>query len=341
MRIVTSAPAKVILFGEHGVNRQQPALATAIDLRLQCQVRTRPDERYHFKADERSALIDRAALLAYKAQIDQLRQQQALTEIRNQARDFFAPTRYVLAHVVEQCGGPGFDIEWHSTLPSGGGLGSGAAASAALALAAAHAAGHEPTATQVAFWAWQGDIIAHGGVASGLDSGASALGGLIRYTLTGGPQALDLPATLPLVIGNTQVQANTAEVNTGVRTWLAAHPERMHLFQEIGLLERQAETALAHNDLATVGHLMNLNQLILEKIGVCHPKNTTLIEAALQAGALGAKITGSGGGGIIIALTEPGQEAVVAAALEAVGGRSLITQAGCPGVRVEEIGDGG
>lgn len=335
--IITSAPAKVILFGEHGVNRQQPALATAIDLRLRCCVQTRTDDHYYFWAGERRAVLDQTELLTYKAYIDQLRQQQALDEIRQQARDFFAPTRYVLAQVVAHYGGPGLEIEWHSTLPSGSGLGSGAAASAALALAAACAAGQEPPATQIAFWAWQGDIIAHGGVASGLDSGASAVGGVIRYTLADGPQPLGIQATLPLVIGNTQVQANTAEVNTQLRTWLADHPERMHLFPEMGLLEQQAEVALANQDLATVGHLMNLNQLILEKLGVCHPKNEALIVAALKAGALGAKIAGSGGGGIIVALTEPGQQATVAAAIENASGRSLITQAGCPGVRVEEI----
>jgi len=55
-------------------------------------------------------------------------------EIREQARDFFAPTRYVLAHVVEQVGGPGLNIEWRSSVPISSGLGSGAAASTSMAL---------------------------------------------------------------------------------------------------------------------------------------------------------------------------------------------------------------
>jgi mevalonate kinase len=335
--ITTSAPAKVILFGEHGVNRQQPALATAIDLRLTCRVRTQAEETYLFRAGSYQSRLSRADLLAYKAEIDALRQTQALDEIRLRARDYFAPTRYVLAHVVEQHGGPGLAIEWESTLPSGGGLGSGAAASAALALAAGLAAGVELSPQQVAWLAWQGDIIAHGGVASGLDSGASAVGGLIRYTLAEGPQPLPTQITLPMVVGNTGVRAKTAEVNTGVREWLAAHPERMHLFQEMGWLERQAEAALAAQDLATLGHLMNLNQLLLEKIGVCHPMNERLIAAALRAGALGAKISGSGGGGIIIALTEADQQAAVAAAIEAVGGTSIQTIAGARGICLERV----
>jgi len=336
--VVTSAPAKVILFGEHGVNRQQPALATALDLRLHCRVIPRADDDYTFSSGSQRDAIDRAGLLAFKHKIDDLRARQALDEIRTHARDFFAPTRYVLAHVIEQIGGPGLDIEWRSTLPIGGGLGSGAAASSALALAASIAAGQPLTPTEVAFLAWQGDMIAHGGVASGLDSGASAVGGLIRYTLSDGPQALPYQAALPIVVGDTRVQANTAEVNTRVRAWLAAHPARRHLFAEMGLLEQQAELALANNDLATVGHLMNLNQLLLEKLGVSVAANARLIEAALDAGALGAKVSGSGGGGIIIALTEPDRQADVAAAIEQAGGRSLLTTAGCPGVR-EELPD--
>lgn len=338
-KMITSAPAKIILFGEHGVNRQQPALATAIDLRLFCRVSSRTDDNYTFLSGGRRDVIDRAGLLAFKAEIDSLRARQALDEIRARARDFFAPTRYVLAHVVEQLGGPGLDIEWRSTLPIGGGLGSGAAASSALALAASITAGQPLTPTQVAFLAWQGDIIAHGGVASGLDSGASAVGGLIRYTLTKGPEALPYQVALPIVVGDTRVQANTAEVNTRVREWLATHPARRHLFAEMGLLAQQAELALANNDLATVGHLMNLNQLLLEKLGVSVAANQRLIEAALDAGALGAKVSGSGGGGIIIALTEPEHQSAVAAAIEQAGGRSLITTAGCPGVREEPSDD--
>jgi mevalonate kinase len=137
------------------------------------------------------------------------------------------------------------------------------------------------------------------------------------------------------VIGDTLVQANTAEVNTHVRTWLTAHPARRHLFAEMGLLVQHALAALAADDLTAVGHLMNLNQLLLEKLGVSCPEIERLVEAALSVGALGAKLSGSGGGGIIIALTEPGRQSAVAEAIETAGGRSLVTVAGAPGVRVE------
>jgi mevalonate kinase len=103
----------------------------------------------------------------------------------------------------------------------------------------------------------------------------------------------------------------------------------------MGWLGQQALAALEMGDLPTLGHLMNLNQLLLEKLGVSCPEIEQLIEAALGAGALGAKLSGSGGGGIIIALAEPDKQAAVAAAIEAAGGHSLVVQAGAPGVQPE------
>ena len=334
--IVASAPAKVILFGEHAVNRHQAALATAVPLRVTCRAYVRSDHRYSFGAGERVEAGDRDRLLGYKAHIDALRAAEAFDQIRLEARrDFFAPARYVLAHVVERVGGPGLDVEWQSELPVGSGLGSGAAATSALVLAALCAAGNQISPAEVAFLAWQGDVIAHGGVASGLDSGASALGGLTRYTLEGGPTPLAWAADLLLVIGDTRVQANTAEVNTRVRRGLAEHPARAHLFAEIGLLVRYAEAAIAAGELHELGRLMNLNHLVLEKLEVSCPELQRLVEAALEAGALGAKLSGSGGGGIMVALVEPTNEAKVAAAIEAAGGRALRVRAGAPGARIE------
>jgi mevalonate kinase len=243
-----SAPGKVILLGEHGVNRCQPALAAAIDRRVHCRVARRTDAVYAFQGDGRSEEIGRADLLAHKERIDALRAGGALDELRRAtAGDFFAPARYVLAHVAEGHALPGLDIAWRSELPVGAGLGSGAAASAAMAFAALLAAGQRPDPRRVADLAWQGDVIAHGGVASGLDSGASALGGVTRYTVADGPTPAAGPA-LTLVVADTGIQANTADVNTRVRRWLEAHPARTHLFGDMGLLVEEASAALESGD---------------------------------------------------------------------------------------------
>jgi mevalonate kinase len=334
--IVTSAPAKIILCGDHGVNRQQPALATAVDMRTFCRVSGRSDQSYTFRSGERYEECSRSCLFDFKAEIDALRQAKKLDEIRDRARDFFAPTRYVLAHVVEKAGGPGLDIEWRSAVPISSGLGSGAAASTSMALAAFHLAGHEAASDELIFVAWQGDIIAHGGIASSLDSSTITLGGLARYTVVDGAEVLPISTSLPLVIGQAFVEdRSTAKLNTIVRKYLEAHPPKMHLFSDMGYLVRQIIAALEQNDLRTLGHLFNLHQLIQGKIGTSAPENEQLIEAAIGAGALGAKISGAGGGGIIIAVVETDRQPAVAAAIEAAGGKSYIVTTGTPGIRIE------
>ena len=334
MTVVTSAPAKIILFGEHGVNRQQPALATAVDLRTTCRVTLRRDGGYSLTAGARAEVGDPAQLVAFKTLIDGLRADTALDAIREQARDFFAPTRYVLAHVVARTGA-GFDVAWRSDLPIGSGLGSGAAANTSMVLAALTAAGIAPDRAEIVQLAWQGDIIAHGGVASSLDASTCTYGGLVRYTTAHGAEVLPIRAHLPIVIGDTQVQHNTAALNTHVRRWLDEKPVRLRLFGDMGWVVAQATTALQSGDLAALGHLMNIHQLFQEKLGTSIAPAEQLIEAALAAGSLGAKISGSGGGGIIIALVQLENQAAVAAAIQQAGGRGFIVTAGADGVRVE------
>jgi mevalonate kinase len=335
--IVASAPAKVILLGGKGVNYGYPALVAAVGLRTTCTLRRAGGNGYRFTSGERSEEGDGASLGAFKRRVDRLREAKAHDEISALARqDFFAPVRYVLAHVVERTGLLGLDVSWRSEIPVGSGLGSGAAASASLVAAALRAADASAPPRDVAWLAWQGDVIAHGGLGTGLDSGASALGGVVRYSLAEGPAPVAAALAPPLVIGDTLLRASTAASNIASRNWLAEHPMRMHLMAEMGLLVGQAEAALRAGDLPTLGHLMNLNHLIKEKLGMSLPKIEQLIEAALGAGALGAKISGKGGGGIIVALAEATQRPAVAAAIEAAGGKAIVPEVGVEGARVEE-----
>lgn len=335
---MSSAPAKVILFGEHGVNRQQPALATAVDLRTYCRVQLREDGRYRLAVGERHEEGSIGQVQHFQQQIDDLRAAQALDSIREAARDFFAPVRYVLGHLLGKVPAVahGLEVEWRSRLPIGSGMGSGAAATTSMVQAISGALGETIPLDAVVEAAWQGDIIAHGGVASSLDSSTATYGGLIRYTVAAGAEALPLQSAFTIVVGDTLVQHNTAALNTHVRRWLEEKPVRMHHFQDMGWIVRQATLALQHGDTQTLGHLMNLHQLIQEKLGTSVPESEGLIEAAIGAGALGAKISGSGGGGIIIALAAPDRTTAIAEAIEQAGGRAYQVTAGTEGVRLEE-----
>lgn len=146
-------------------------------------------------------------------------------------------------------------------------------------------------------------MVAHGGVASDLDSATTTLGGVVRYTLADGP--------MPLAV------------------WGA------RLFPMMGAVAERALRALASADLGEVGTLMDENQALLEQLGVSCPEIERLTAAARAAGALGAKLSGSGGGGIIIALATQETQHAVAGAVEAAGGRAIMAQAGGPGASAD------
>ena len=217
--IVASAPAKVILLGGKGVNWGFPALVAAVGVRTTCTVLAGRGggDAYRFTYGERTETGDRASLAAFKAAVEELRSSKKFGEITALAReDFFAPVRNVLAHVAERTGVLGFEISWQSEIPVGSGLGSGAAAASSLAAAAFRAGGASPEPRDLAWVAWQADVIAHGGLGTGLDSGGSTLGGIVRYSLEDGPRPVAVQGGLPLVVGDTLLRASTASEQHGV-----------------------------------------------------------------------------------------------------------------------------
>lgn len=335
---VASSPGKVILFGEHGVHRQQPNITTTVNMHTFCMVTTRADDGYSFRSGTRHDAGNRDDLLRFKAHVDGLREAKALDEIVSLIRhDFYAPARYVMSHLVSRFGGPGLDVAWHSHMPIGSGLGSGAAASSSMVLAAAATLEQRIAPDDVIYFAWQGDAIAHGGYGSSLDSSTCVLGGFIIYSLEEKAKRLPYEVTLPIVIGDTRVEHRTNEVNTHIRQWLAENPTRLHVFRDMGYLRQPFLNALQTADFEALGHVMNLHQLLQAKMGTSIPESDRLIEAALGAGAFGAKISGSGGGGIIIAVTAPDNQTGVAEAINAAGGRAYIVQAGIAGARLEAL----
>jgi mevalonate kinase len=334
--IYTSAPGKIILFGEHAVNRAIAAIAAAVDRRVYCRMAIDSRQGYLLISGDKMEEQPCSFLKSFKEQIDGLRSKEDYDGIREQARDFFAPARYVLAHLYELSSFAGIEIEWHTQLPMGAGLGSGAATYTSLVAAFFAATGRSLDPREVAITAYLGDIIAHGGIASSLDSSTGAFGGTIRYTVKHGAQPLVEIPGLALVLIDTLVRSETAKMNTIVRNWLSESPARAHIFENVGFIVELAAEALAqrrHNDL---GNLMDLHQLLQEQMGTGCPECRRSIELAHSAGALGAKITGSGGGGIVIALCPAGEEKRIADSIIESGGFAVASRTGTPGVKLEE-----
>jgi mevalonate kinase len=329
--VEAKAPGKVILFGEHAINRGQPAIAASVGIHARCRVSGMTDG-FSFAAQERSARATREDVAGLRKEVDRMRASDAFDEIRKLARsDYFAPQKYILGKMFGDHLPEGLSFAWQSDIPSSSGLGSGGAAFAAMVAALAE---WEPRADRFQC-ALLGDIIAHGGVASGLDTQTCLLGGVIWFTGRAPAERIPCAPGAALLVVNSGVVAATSEVNTRVRLWLAEKPQnRMHYFHTIGALSRAAAPLLARGDWDELGRLMNLNQLVLERMGVSCPEIDVLVEAALSAGAFGAKISGSGGGGIIIVLCPEERREAIVEALHTAGGEVLMPELAVPGANI-------
>ena len=135
-----------------------------------------------------------------------------------------------------------------------------------------------------------------------------------------------------LVIGNTGCHSSTSELVSRVASILKDRPERMNEILTIGSTARRGAAALVSGDMEKVGICMTENHLLLRGLGVSSPELENLVKAAAPS-SLGVKLTGAGGGGCMIALTRNPRE--TAEAIELVGGRTLISSLGAPGVRIE------
>ena len=334
MKAEAQAPAKVILFGEHAVNRGQPAIAASIGLYAHCSADDGRD--FNFFSGEHSRTATREDILQLTAEVDRMRAAQSFDQIRALARtDYFAPQKYILGKLFTEDLPCGMTLTWESDIPSSSGLGSGAAAFNAMIAAISHHFPKPPPIARLAEWAQLGDIIAHGGIASGLDTQASLLGGVIRYTGQSLAEPLFCSPGACLLVAHSGIAAATSEVNSRVRLWLSEKPDsRIQYFQTIGALSRAAVPLLERGDWDELGRLMNLNQLVLEKIGVSSPEVDRLIEAALESGAFGAKISGSGGGGIIIVLAPSARKETIVQRLQAQGANVLMPELGVSGARL-------
>jgi mevalonate kinase len=157
--------------------------------------------------------------------------------------------------------------------------------------------------------AYEGEKAYHG-TPSGIDNTASTFGGLIWFVknLSGGENTMDLlqsPKKMPLVIINSGITASTTEVVADVRHLQEKSPEKFNkIFNKYKNIANAAKKALLEGKINVIGDLMNQNHRLLQEITVSGDVNDLLVEISLKNGAIGAKMTGTGRGGLVIALTE-------------------------------------
>ena len=320
------APGKCILFGEHAVVFGHPAVAVAIDQGVRVSV----EESEMWKLEGAS----------------------------------FDPSRHPhISHIIQnifQYSGPPLDIDVNSSLFSAAGMGSSAALSNAFgaAMYSYLNPNEEIDAVKLAKIAHSAEATAQKGRASPTDTATSALGGCVVVSGSEVPgtrhvfdtsletpegsrewsiNTVDIPQGVGdawLVIGYSGTGSPTGRMVAKVAKLISEVPERMEEMEAIANITRAGLAALSAGNLDALGMAMDACHESLRKLEVSTIKLDQMVNAA-RPHSLGAKITGAGGGGCMVALTHDPNR--VSEAIEVAGGRPLMTRLGAQGVRLQHL----
>ena len=217
-----------------------------------------------------------------------------------------------------------FAIRMHSTLPRAVGLGSSAAFAVAIVRALDAALGLGLSNERVNEVAFASEKLAHG-TPSGIDNTLATYARPMLFRNADGLEfeELEFQEPVPLVIASCEQRGRTHEQVAGVRArYDSSRESYTAIFEQIDALSAAGAAALTNRDYAELGRLMNINQGLLNAIGVSTPELEKMIDIARAAGAVGAKLTGAGGGGSIVALC-PEETVQVAEALRSRGYRVM------------------
>jgi mevalonate kinase len=225
-----------------------------------------------------------------------------------------------------------FKITLGGDLIAASGVGASAASCAAIARAFSEELNLAYSDERVNDVAYEGEKGYHG-TPSGIDNTAATYGGLIWYKREASSQHMErmqLKKPVGIVMGNTGIVADTKVVVASVKERKEKSPEKYApIFEEAEQLVRDARTQLEAFDLKRLGTSMNRNHELLQQIGVSCDELDMLVDLARDSGALGAKMTGTGRGGYMVALS-PGQDLQerVAVEIEKKGFQALRTTIG-------------
>jgi len=299
-----SAPGKIILFGEHAVVYGRPALAVPVtEVHADVEVTDSPQPGIWIDAPD----------ISLQAELTELADAHPLSVIIIGTFKAVGIT-YKLP----------LKIHIHSTIPVASGLGSGAAVSVAIARALSAHLGLPLSDDQVSQLAYGTERLYHG-TPSGIDNTVVTFACPVYFVKGQTNETLRVGAPFTVVIGDTGIPALTKESVADVRRlWEEDIPHWEKVFDEVGDLARRAREAIERGNASYLGELMNLNHALLQTMTVSSPDLDRLVHVARSTGALGAKLSGGGRGGNMIALVKPERAEIIANALRTVGARNTI-----------------
>jgi mevalonate kinase len=306
---VASAPAKIILFGEHAVVYGRPAIAVPIS-----QVRA-------------EAIVEDSQTPGIRLRAPDLGLENWLKEAHD--GDPFARAVHIVLESATVSRLPNLTITVRSTIPIASGLGSGAAMAAAVIRSLAQHLDMNDLATdqQVSALCYQVEGLLHG-TPSGIDNTVVAYERPVFFVRQEPSNRIDtftVATPLHILVADTGQLSMTRDVVGDVRRQWQADPEKFEqLFDSCGRVADEARVAIQEGDPERVGLLMQENQVYLREMTVSSDRLEQLIAAAISAGALGAKLSGAGRGGNMIALVDKENEVEVRNSLLSAGANSVL-----------------
>ena len=296
--------AKVILLGEHAVVYGQPAIALPLtDLAMTVKIESREAGQVVLSKAYQGPLVAMAEVY------------EGIRQLINRLLRHFRADEMPFTMTIT------------SNIPQERGMGSSAATAIAIVRAFFNFFDEPLPKQDLQRWASIEESITHGSP-SGLDTATAAHDEAVWFIKGQQPEKIDMSLDGTLILADTGIQGQTGLAISVVRENLTNDPETgQHHIDQIGEIAKSTRTAIAENNLVKIGNYMNEAQSHLSALGISHPKLDELINAARHAGALGAKLTGGGVGGTMIALTTNGEQTTrVIKALEDAGAQEVWTQ---------------
>ena len=305
--ISSIAPGKIILCGEHAVVYGKPAIALPVE-----QVHSKTVILPLPTAPEGEVRIV-APGIGLQTTLDKLDEKHSLRLALMLIQKEFGMTHL-----------PACEIRVTTTIPIASGLGSSASVTVALTRAVAQFLGHplpDEVVNQIAF---ETEKIHHG-TPSGIDNTVITYRSPVYFRKGQPMERMTIKHGFTLLIAVTGMPSSTAQMVKLVHQhWLERPNEIDACFSKIGEICQKVYQVLRTADLNKQAHLLTDNHEILKEIGVSTPELDTLVDAALQAGAGGAKLSGGGGGGNMITIVDENSISKVSESLSRAGAERIL-----------------
>lgn len=287
MKIKSFAPGKIILFGEHSVVHNRPAIAAAINRGVDVELTPRNDNIVH--------VVVPAIGYDEKHELTNSRLNYLIDSHKKMITDYI----YEVINLFEFQNG--FDIKVDINMYLGVGLGSSAAVTVSTLKAVSMYADKDYTKDELAGIARSIEIKIQG-AASPIDTSMSTYGGIIYIDNEFKLHSVNVNMKLPLIVQNCQISGNTGKLVESVRQKYEKYPNIVgKIFDAMEQIAVDAKKALEEGNNEHLSNYMNLNQGLLDSIGVNTLELSEMVYTIRSHGAKGSKLTGSGGGGCIIA----------------------------------------